>query len=337
VSTPGEVDLSAILDGLPTPKARYGGLAFSIAPNATIAPAKLGKSIEGEPAILFPATELATHRPPVELRHLSVLFGARCHVSGDLEAESFFTVVRCHGDDALRRYFLIMARGLLSALGPRADDADVEKTVRAFVELFRAATRPPVHALRGLWGELLVIARCMEPATALRAWHLVADERFDFGSGMQRLEVKTASRSSREHHFSLDQLTASDVVACVASIQVEPSVAGRTLLDLVDEISGRLSDANDTIRLQTTVGAVLGTEWTEYSSARFDDALATSSLQFFRAESVPRVSVPLPSGVRSVEFVADLATSRPMTDEDMARAGGLWSAARPAPPPAHPV
>ncbi len=331
MSSPGDVDLSAILDGLPTPKARYGGLAFSIAPIGTVGPAaRLGKSIDGEPAILFPSAEPATHRAPVELRHLSVLFGARCHVSGDLEGESFFTVVRCQGDEALRKYFLIMARGLLSALGPSAGDDDVEKAVRAFVELFRATTRPPVHALRGLWGELLVLARSVEPTTAIRAWHLAADERFDFGSGRHRLEVKTSTRSSREHHFSLDQLTAADVDVCIVSVQVEPSAAGRSLLDLVDEISERLSEADDTIRLHTTVGVVLGAEWTEYSSARFDDTLGTASIRFYRAETVPRVSVPLPQGVRQVQFVADLGASEAMTLHDLMREGGLWAAVRPA-------
>lgn len=324
------MDLLAIVEGLPLAKARYGGLAFSVASKTTLPPARLGKSVEGEPAILFPSTEGAAHRPPVELRHLSVLFGARCHVSGDTEEESFFTVVRCHGDDALQRYFLLVAQGLLSAIGSGAVDADVEKAVRAFVELFRAAAKPPANALRGLWGELLVIAHGADPATVLRAWHLAADERFDFGAGRQRLEVKTSPRSSREHHFALDQLTATDVDVCIASVQVEPSVAGLALLDLVDEISERLSDADDAIRLHTTVGAVLGGEWTEYSSARFDNTLGAASLRFYRAETVPRVNVPLPVGVRLVEFVADLSVCKPMTYQDLAHAGGLWSAARPS-------
>lgn len=324
------IDLAGIVEGLPLPKARHGGLAFSVASKTNIAPARLGKSIEGESAILFPSTEPAAHRPPVELRHLSVLFGARCYVSGDTEEESFFTVVRCHGDDALQRYFLLMARGLLAALGPGAVDADVERAVGALVELFRAATKPPANVLRGLWGELLLIARAADAATVLRAWHLAADERFDFGAGRQRLEVKTSTRSSREHHFSLDQLTATDVDVCIASVQVEPSAAGLALLDLVDEISERLSDANDTIRLHTTVGAVLGGEWTEYSSARFDDTLGAASLRFYRADTVPRVNVPLPIGVRLVEFVADLDACKPITYQDLSHAGGLWSAARPS-------
>jgi hypothetical protein len=323
------VNLAAIVRELPVPRSQYGGLAFSVASNTTIAPAKLGKSIEGEPAILFPSTESAAHRPPVELRHLSVLFGARCHVLGDVDEESYFTVVRCHGDDALQRYFLLMAGGLLSALDPGAVDDDVERALRAFVELFRAVTKPQANTLRGLWGELLVIARGTDVATVLRAWHLAADERFDFGGGRQRLEVKTSARSSREHHFALDQLTATDVDVCIASVQVEPSTAGLALQDLVEEIGKRLANADDLIRLHTTVGTVLGGEWTEYSNARFDDTLGAASLRFYRADTVPRVSVPLPIGVRLVEFVADLSGCTPMTYQDLSQSGGLWSAARP--------
>jgi len=284
---------------------------------------------ENEPAVLFPSTEPATHRPPVELRHLSVLFGARCHVSGETEEEAFFTVVRCHGDDALQKYFLLMARSLLSVLGPDAADAEVEKAVRAFVELFRAATKPPAYALRGLWGELLLIARCTDPTTALRAWHVAADERFDFGAGLQRVEVKTSARASRKHHFSLEQLTAVDVDACVASIQVESAAAGQTLVELVEAISSRLTQADDTIRLHTTVGAVLGTAWTEYSSARFDGTLAAASIRFYRAAAVPRVGLPLPDAVTQVQFVSDLAPSDPMTVSELDQADGLWAAIRP--------
>lgn len=323
------LDLASVIAGLPVPIGKFGGLAFSAATTPSITPARLGKSTEGDPAILFPSSERATQRPSIELRHLSVLFGARCHVSGEVEEEAYFTVVRCHGDDALQEYFLLMARTLLSALGPGATESSVERSILAFVELFRTAGRPPAYALRGLWGELLLIARSGDAITALRGWHVAADERFDFGAGRQRVEVKTSGRGSRRHHFSLEQLTAADLEVCVASIQIEPSAAGRTLLELVDAIADRLTQIDDTIRLTTTVGLVLGTDWSEYSNARFDDALAAASLRFYRAETVPRVTLPVPDAVTQVQFVADLAACEPITSDQLQAAGGLWAAIRP--------
>lgn len=325
------LDLASAIAGLPVPIAKFGGLAFSAATTPSITPARLGKSTEGDPAILFPSSERATQRPPIELRHLSVLFGARCHVSGEVEEEqeAYFTVVRCHGDDVLQKYFLLMAETLLSALGPGATESSVEKSVLAFVDLFRAAGKPPAYALRGLWGELLLIARSGDAITALRAWHVAADERFDFGAGRQRVEVKTSGRGSRRHHFSLEQLTADDLEVCVASIQIEPSAAGRTLLELVDAIAARLTQIDDTIRLTTTVGLVLGTDWSEYSNARFDDALAAASLRFYRAETVPSVTLPVPDAVTQVQFVADVAECDPIAPDELQAAGGLWAAIRP--------
>lgn len=323
------VDFASIIAGLPVPIAKFGGLAFSASTAPSIAPARLGKSTEGEPAILFPSSERATQRPPIELRHLTVVFGARCHVSGEVDEEAYFTVVRCHGDDALQKYFLLMAGTLLSALGPGQSESAVEKAVLAFVELFRAAGRPPAYALRGLWGELLLMARSGDAIAALRAWHVAADERFDFGAGRQRVEVKTTGRGSRRHHFSLEQLTAADLDVCVASIQIESSAAGRTLLELVDAITARLTQMDDTIRLTTTIGLVLGTDWSEYSNARFDDALAVASLRFYRADTVPRIMLPVPDAVTQVQFVADVSECEPVPLDLLQAAGGLWAALRP--------
>ena len=324
-----ELDFVSIVDDLPVPKPTRGGLAFTVATPPAIVPVRLGKSTAGEPSVLIPSSKRASQRPPIELRHLSVLFGARCHVSGDVEEEAYFTVVRCRGDLALQGYFLLIAKTLLLAAGPNADESSVEKSVLALVELFRSVAKPPAYALRGLWGELLLMARSADPVTVLRAWHVAAIERFDFGAGTQRVEVKTAGRSTRRHHFSLDQLVASDLAVCVASLQIEPAAAGQSLMELVDAVSARLDQVDDVVRLTTTVGSVLGTDWADYATARFDDVLAASSIQFFRAEAVPRVRLPLPEPVTQVEFVADLGGIEVLSEADMAAARGLWRAIRP--------
>ncbi|CAN5581172.1 hypothetical protein BH23CHL7_BH23CHL7_15990 [soil metagenome] len=325
-----DLDFVSVVGALPVPQPTRGGLAFSVATLPVIAPIRLGKSTDGEPAILFASSQRASQRSPIELRHLSVLFGAQCHVSGEVdEEEAYFTVVRCRGDAVLQGYFLLMARTLLLAVGPDPDEIAVEKSVLALVELFRSAGKPPAYAVRGLWGELLLIARSVDPVSVLRAWHIAAIERFDFGAGDKRVEVKTAGRSSRRHHFSLEQLVVAGLDVCVASIQVEPSAAGQSLTELVDAIASRLEHVDDVLRLTTTVGAVLGTDWVAYSTARFDDALAASSVRFYRAEAVPRVDLPVPIAVTQVEFVSDLSGVAVLANADLAAAGGLWSAIRP--------
>lgn len=326
----GRLELAGVFHELRAPQPKEGGLVFSVARLPGLGATRIGKTSDGDPAILFPATRLGVPRAPIELRHIAVLFAARCQIVGDVDGQTFFTVVRCRGDESIRSYFLLMAGTLLDAIGPGADDDRIEDGVRTFIELFRATSLPSMRALRGLWGELLLIARSLDPMAMLRAWHLAADERFDFGEGAQRVEVKTCPRSSREHHFSLDQLTAEAVAACVASVQVEPSVAGLSLFDLVEDINARVTNTAVALHLLTTVGAVLAGDWAEYASARFDDGLAVSSIRFFRTDVVPCVGLPLPPGVRHVEFTADLATCEPMSAEELNNAGGLWAAAQPA-------
>jgi hypothetical protein len=322
------LDVAGAFDGLRVPKPKQGGLVFSVARLSGLGSTRVGKTSDGDPAILFPATESGVPRPPIELRHIAVMFAVRCQVVGDNEEQAHFTVVRCRGDGPIRAYFLLLAGTMLSAIGPHATDDRVEDAVRTFVELFRAAARPSMRTLRGLWGELLLIAKSADPEMMLRAWHLAADERFDFGQGTQRVEVKTCPRSSREHHFSLDQLTADTVNVCVVSIQVEPSVGGVSLFDLVEEINARLADADAAMRLLSTVGLILAGDWAEYASAKFDDGLAVSSVRYFATTTIPCVSLPLPPGVSRVEFVADLASCQVMPAAKLRDAGGLWTAAQ---------
>ena len=100
-------------------------------------------------------------------------------------------------------------------------------------------------------------------------------------------------------------------------------------MELVDAVSASLGHADDALRLTTTVGTVLGSDWPDYSTARFDDVLAASSVRFYRADAVPRVEPPVPNGVTQIEFVSDLSDVAKLSDSDLAAAGGLWSAIRP--------
>jgi hypothetical protein len=110
---------------------------------------------------------------------------------------------------------------------------------------------------------------------------------------------------------------------------VEPSVGGVSLFDLVEEIDDRVADTDAALRLLSTVGLILAGDWAEYASARFDDILAVSSVRFFETATIPCVSLPLPPGVRRVEFTADLAACQPMSASELGSEGGLWAAAQP--------
>ena len=199
------LDFASVIAGLPVPIAKFGDSPSSASTTPNIAPARLGKSTEGDPAILFPSSERATQRPPIELRHLSVLFGARCHVSGEVEEEAYFTVVRCHGDDALKMYFLLMAGTLLSASGPGAQRKQLSRSQSSPLSNSsgQLAGRQPTRC--EVDGENCSSLR-KAPMRSLRYTPGMSrlTSGFYFGAGPQRVEVKTSGRGSRRHHFSLE-------------------------------------------------------------------------------------------------------------------------------------
>jgi hypothetical protein len=321
--------LQTEFDALPLPPADRGGMVFCVAEGRGIAPARLAKSASGEAVVLFPVEKPSAPLPPIELRHLSVLFAARCRVVGSEDEERLYTVVQCHGEDALRAYFFSMVGALLKRRSDQPPTAnDIQSSVRALIELFRAAAQPATRSLRGLWGELLVLAISSDPRTLAEGWHITGDERFDFSLDSHRLEVKTGSRGSRRHHFSLDQLSAEGLQVCVISLQIEPAAGGLALTDLIDLVTPKLRGPTAVARFVATVANVLGSDWGDYRS-RFDQVLAAASVRFVAADDVPKVSLPLPLGVGQVEFVADLEHCPVLTPMDLRRAGALWEAAIP--------
>lgn len=320
--------LAAILDSLDAPTFAGEDLAFSVVGVPGWGRVLLGRSREGDPAILFPATGAPRPRAPIELRHLKVLFDARCRTSAGDDPDVRYTILRCSGERALSQHFLAIADPVVAVAGPDPSPAEVEETVRALVELFRAVSRPAETSVRGLWGELLLVARSRDPGLLVAAWHELPSERFDFAKGLQRLEVKTAGRSSREHHFSLDQLTAEPFDVLVASIQCEPSAGGASIEDILHAISERLTDGALTRMLYEKAAGVMGQDWVHLTGARFDEHLASSSVRFIRAADIPRPAPPLPVTVRQVTFVADTIGCPGVDDVDLEAVDGLWSAVR---------
>ena len=49
----------------------------------------------------------------------------------------------------------------------------------------------------------------------------------------------------------------------------------------------------------------------------------------YRAETVPRVTLPVPHAVTQVQFVADVGECDPIPPDQLRVAGGLWAAIRP--------
>jgi len=272
---------------------------------------KLARSVDGAANLLL-SVEGGTWPAPTVLENLSVRYNLRCQIVGSQGQPTVerFTVVSCvAGDQLLTEYFLRISAIVLDAIGASPTVDEVREVVDRLVELLRALSTPPTRTIFGLWAELFLISRSKDPVQMASAWHQTPGDLYDFAAGVQRIEVKASGSSLRRHHFSLEQLVPpNDLDVLIASVRVERSSGGSSVMDLIDSIRTRIASVPKlALELERVAASTLGSGWRNGHLDQFDPHVADSSLRLMAASSVPRVSSNLPPEVSEVNFVVDLA------------------------------
>lgn len=286
---------------------------FSAIPIFGYEPHRLGKDRQGFPVILLSIEDERSQivPAPITLEYLSVLYNVECRISqlnGDIERRKF-TVIRCTGASSrLQTYFLHILSTIIVSLDNPPTSQDVNQAIKILIELFRAMTRPPRKSIQGLWAELYFMARVDQPTPLIEAWHIRPEDRYDFSLGNQRVEIKSTSHRVRQHHFSLEQLhPPAGIEVLVASIFVERTQAGQSLMELLEKIRSCIIDRPDLLlHVDEIVGLTLGSSWKHALQERFDEKLAEDSLAFYEVSTVPSVNPEIPLTVSKVHFMSDL-------------------------------
>jgi hypothetical protein len=272
---------------------------------------KLARSVDGAANLLL-SVEGGTWPAPIVLENLSVRYNLRCQIvagPGQPTVERF-TVVSCvAGDNLLTEYFLRISAIVLDAIGALPTVDEVREVVDRLVELLRALSTPPTRTIFGLWAELFLISRSKDPVRMASAWHQTPGDLYDFAAGDQRVEVKASGSSLRRHHFSLEQLAPpKDLDVLIASVRVERSSGGSSVMGLIDSIRTRIASVPKlALEVERVAAATLGSDWRTGHLDQFDPHVADSSLRLMAASSVPRISSDIPPEVSEVNFVVDLA------------------------------
>jgi hypothetical protein len=295
---------------------------------------RVAKDVDGAPTILISVAGEGSgvHANPIIIEHLVVQHDVDCRISrpdGSLE-EGRFTLVRCRGQERiLHVYFLRVASALIAALGSKPSQQDITRAVNKLVELFRVMSEPAHKSVQGLWAELLVIERAVNPATLVDAWHSFPEEIYDFSKDDQRIEVKSATGRIRRHHFSLEQLSPPrDATVLVASVLVERAGGGISIAELVDRVRSRLTNQPDLLlQVERIVALTLGENWRAALEDRFDREFATSMLAYFDATTVPSIRATIPPEVSGVSFTSDLSQTPGIDIKSYRAMGGLFKAA----------
>ena len=326
------LDLATLFQALPkVPSLRNAKEVLSAAPIPGFPQNRIARDVDGQPVMLFKADPQASYPPAVVLENLAIYHNRMCHIrstSRQIDKGIFSSISCTSPDKTVQRYFLDVMAMILAEQGQETNAFDVTRVVTTLVELFRALSRPPRESVQGLWAELYFAVTARDPIKAFEAWHEYPEALYDFTSGSQSIEVKSASYGVREHHFSLEQLRVpSGCEVLIASILVETSEVGMSLTELLKEVESKLSSRPDLLlRIHDTVAKTLGSTWRSSLETKFDRQLARSSLLFFDPRVVPSVNPVLPRGVSNVRFVSNLSSVKPVSVDNYRESGSLFSA-----------
>lgn len=205
-----------------------------------------------------------------------------------------------------------MVEAAVSGLTSNPTSEEVEYTVQALIELFRAAISPPKKTVVGLWGELLLIDASPDPTAAIRAWHITPFDTHDFVLGSHAIEVKSTERTERIHEFNHGQLVhAAGKTVLIISILLRRSSTGYSCQDFADAILSRLSDQQARLKLLRVIHESLGDQIQEANNIRFDHKEALNLTRQVRADMLPVVDVPPNSGISNIRYSINLDVCTP--------------------------
>ena len=317
------VDLSSLLQEIDIPASEQGNdLRYFVKPIPNFERHYFGRTGAGAPSLLLSANDQSP-KAPIRLAAVEVRFSVPCNIAvvGDRTISETLTAISCTaGDRILQGYFAHVCETLLYIVGASPCLEQIAEAVQRLVDLFQKLSGPPRRTVIGLFGELFVIYSAKSPAVAVQAWRSTTDDRFDFSIARARLEVKASGSRQRAHDFSLEQCRPpTDCVGVLVSLFAEASGGGLSLLDLIERIEQRLGeDPGLQLKLQETIAESLGRTAGAAFSMRFDEDVASSSLQIYELSSIPAVRGKLPSEVSQVRFRSDLSRLTPADRDSLA-------------------
>lgn len=263
------------------------------------------------------------------LKYLQLEQNIECKISenGKSDFQTFTVIKFTSSDRNLQEYFLRISETLIKTLSRNLTQKEVLESLNKFVEVFRALTDTPTNTVHGLWTELFLIDNSANPKTFLNYWHNIPEEKFDFNSGLEKIEVKSNSNFERIHTFSSEQLNPpKGTTVLVASIFVRQNNSGQSIQQLVDSITTKVNyDIDLTDKLNNIVCKTLGNSLEQSIRIKFDYNIAKDSLQFYRQRDISKIEeIHIPNEVSEVRYKSDLTEINPININALAKKGKLY-------------
>lgn len=278
---------------------------------------RLGISPEGYP-IFFIECSSSQRITDINLSLFKVLFNRHCSISDNdtsYEINGVFSIIQLNSlNPDFQKYFLEVVYLLLCRLEDKPSISVLKSEVSKLLSIFTSVKSISKEIVRGLWAELIVISQSSNPSYLIRSWHVVPEDKFDFNDGNDKIEVKSTNGSKREHTFAIEQLNPyPGSRLLIASMFVVQTGVGKSVFDLVDEISFNITDVDVLLKLREEVAQTIGSNIEEVAKMYFDVAASTESLNFYDYTNIPAISLScVPDGVSGVHFRSDLSNIEPV-------------------------
>jgi hypothetical protein len=293
---------------------------------------RIAIGVEGVPVLLLSVANSVKNiaLKNFRLKYLQLEQNVECKISenGKNSFKTFTVVTFTSTDRNLQEYFLRISETLVKTLSSKPTQQQVIESLNKFVEVFRALTDTPTNTVHGLWTELFLIENSTNSKTLLYYWHNLPEEKFDFNSAEEKIEVKSNSSFERIHTFSSEQLnppTGTQVL--IASIFIRQNNSGQSIQQLVDSIASKVQhDIDLADKLNNIICKTLGNSLEQSIRIKFDYNLAKDSLQFYNHLDISKIEeVNIPNEVSEVRYRSDLSSLSPIDTTTLKQNGNLFS------------
>lgn len=281
---------------------------------------RLGCSEEGFPIFFVECSDFKI-TTDIRLELIDVQFNRLCKLndSDGLKTEShrYCLVELKSSKKDFTKYFLDVFSLVLAKLPEYPTTTQLRDEVSKLVQLFLGVASYSAATLQGLWAELLVIEKSKDPDYLISAWHVSANDKYDFNDGIDKIEVKSTCRASRRHEFALEQLTPNDgSQLLIASVYVVKTGIGKNIFDLEESIISRLNSNESVEKLKAMLIKTLGENLDTAKTIYYDYSQATDSLNYFNYKDVPSINTEnVPIEVSNIHFLSDLSDIEPIRIE----------------------
>lgn len=268
----------------------------------------------GLPHLLFEAENQDTLLD-LELKYIDVQFLRKCTITinDGREIEKLCTIIKFKDSDCeLIHIFLDLIEEALLFQTIDHSSQSIRAKIIAMIEIFSRLDNS-INDVVGLWGELHIIHRSTNPDKLAKAWCTSETAQFDFVGEHFALEVKASTKSTRRHHFSLEQVRPSNNVrSYVCSLQLIETRSGCTVGELMDKVLTQISDATERSQVYHQCLRKGGADI--YRSILQLGVLPDgSSLAVFDAQNIPAPAVNNNEPIFNIRFEADLTNAKQLS------------------------